>query len=264
MSLSIPTELVAKFAVGFCGAAFTLYSNIGGDLPGMGQSNELKNLAEDIGELEDRISVKEAKLKDEEDKLSKGEISIAQFAVMERSITNQRNAWNEQILELRTTRSDLRKSTYFRAALIFVILGGFFATFLTGGALIEGGKLNAQTILSAVAIGAGWTGIISKYLQTGEIEKANREIDKKLLDIRADVENNIDAIIKEKAKVYKEKIAFVNDEKEELVALYEKIVDGLQKKVKDGEKVVEDFNKIKESIKGTQIAEELAKLGFPI
>lgn len=260
MSLSMPAELAVKFVIGSCGALFTLYSNIGGDLPGMGKSSELKNIEVEMKELKDEINIKEKNLDEQEKKVSKGEITVAQFVVIERKVKNQRESIQKRISELRDDWTKLRRSINLRGAVIFVILGAFLASFLTGGALLEGGKYNAQTVLSAFTIGAGWTGILSKYMQGGDIEKTNREIEKSVNEIEA----SFNEAINKKAEEYKENVTTVLKEKAELAVQYNEIVDILKEKVDEGEEFMEKINKIKEEIKGTPIAEELAKLGFPI
>ncbi|MGD2200446.1 MAG: hypothetical protein PVJ38_02295 [Candidatus Bathyarchaeota archaeon] len=256
----MPVELATKFVIGSCGALFTLYSNIGGDLPGMGKSFELKNIEVEIKELKDDIDKKEKNLDELQKKLSKGEVTVAQFVVIERKVKNQRESIQKTISELRDDWTKLRRNTNLRGAVIFVVLGAFLASFLTGGALLEGGKYNVQTVLSAFTIGAGWTGILSKYIQGGEIEKTKREIEKNVNEIEA----GFNEAIKKKAEEYEEKLTTVLNEKSELAAQYNEIVDILKEKVDEGEEFMEKINKIKDEIKGTPIAEELAKLGFPI
>jgi hypothetical protein len=259
MSLSMPAELLVKFAIGFCGAAFTMYSNIGGDLPLMGKSIEIKNLTADISDLQEKVRKNEDELKTEKDKLSRKEISVAHFTVIERSMNNQRDDWNEEIKALRKDKAELRRSTYFQGAVIFLILGGFFATFLTGGALLEGDKLNVQTILSAVAIGAGWTGIISQYLQTGAIKEEKIDVNNKLVDIKDEYDH-----LKDKVIEYSEKLDVAKKETVAVASEYDSIVDMLKARVEDGREIVEKFNTLKEAIKDTPIMEELTKLGVEL
>ena len=254
----MPTELAAKFLIGCGGAAFTIYSNIGGELPGMGKSTEIRNLTESIDELKGKIKVIEEKLSVEQDRLSKGEISVEQFEAMEHSINNSRDDWNAEVLDLRKTRDALRRGTYFQGALIFVALGGFFAMFLTSGALLENSTPQVQTILSAVVVGAGWSGIISRYIQTGELKDEAFERNKKLDDIMG----NYEGIIKDNLAVYKEKLDAVNKERASIVEGYEKVVAMLTNRVEEGREIAEKFNTFKEEIKDTKIVEDLAKLGI--
>jgi len=254
----MPTELAAKFLIGCGGAAFTIYSNIGGELPGMGKSTEIRNLTESIDELKGKIKVIEEKLSVEQDRLSKGEISVEQFKAMEHSINNSRDDWNTEVLDLRKTRDALRRGTYFQGALIFVALGGFFAMFLTSGALLENSTPQVQTILSAVVVGAGWSGIISRYIQTGELKDEALERNKKLDDIMG----NYEGIIKDNLAVYKEKLDAVNKERASIVEGYEKVVAMLTNRVEEGREIAEKFNTFKEEIKDTKIVEDLAKLGI--
>jgi DNA repair exonuclease SbcCD ATPase subunit len=256
----MPTELAAKFLIGCGGAAFTIYSNIGGELPGMGKSTEIRNLTESIDELKAKVKEAEEKLRAEQDRLSKGEISVEQFEAMERSINNSRDDWNAEVLDLRRTRDALRRGTYFQGALIFVALGGFFAMFLTAGALLENGTPQVQTILSAVVVGAGWSGIISRYIQTGELKDEALERNKKLDDIMG----NYEGIIKENLAEYKEKLDAVNKERASIVDGYEKVVAMLTERVEEGRELAEKFNKIKEEFKDTKIAEDLARIGIEL
>jgi hypothetical protein len=179
---------------------------------------------------------------------------------MERSINNSRDDWNAEVLDLRRTRDALRRGTYFQGALIFVALGGFFAMFLTAGALLENGTPQVQTILSAVVVGAGWSGIISRYIQTGELKDEALERNKKLDDIMG----NYEGIIKENLVEYKEKLDAVNKERASIVDGYEKVVAMLTERVEEGRELAEKFNKIKEEFKDTKIAEDLARIGIEL
>jgi hypothetical protein len=256
----MPTELAAKFLIGCGGAAFTIYSNIGGELPGMGKSTEIRNLTESIDELKGKIKEIEEKLSVEQDRLSKGEISVEQFEAMERSINNQRDDWNAEVADLRKTRDTLRRGTYFQGALIFVALGGFFAMFLTSGALLENSTPQVQTILSAVVVGAGWSGIISRYIQTGELKDEALARNSKLDEIKGDYEG----IIKDNLAGYKEKLDAVNRERASIVEGYEKVVAMLTERMEEGREIAAKFNKFKEEIKDTKIAEDLARLGIQL
>ena len=84
MSLALSTEMIYKFAIGCAGAAFTIYSNIGSRLPGMGNPTEMKNLEEQINVLKDNVKGLEKNLKEEQKKLTNKEISVEQFDVMEK------------------------------------------------------------------------------------------------------------------------------------------------------------------------------------
>ena len=260
MSLAMPTELAAKFIIGCGGAAFTIYSNIGGELPGMGKSTEIRNLTESIDELKDKVKEAEEKLGAEQDRLSKAEISVEQFGAMERSINNQRDDWNAEVVDLRKTRDALRRGTYFQGALIFVALGGFFAMFLTSGTLLENSTPQVQTILSAVVVGAGWSGIISRYMQTGDL-KDEALVRSKRLD---EIMGNYEGIIKDNLAGYKEKLDAINGERASIVEGYEKVVAMLAERVEEGREIAAKFNKIKEEIKDTKIVEDLAKLGIQL
>ncbi len=289
----MPMDLLSKFVVGFCGAAFTLYSNIGGDLPGMGKSTAIRKLTDRIEELKDKINDNENDLKSEEDKLSEGKILVSEFAMKMQSLNSRMDAWSKEILGLRDERSELRNSAYFQGALIFVILGGFFATFLTGGAILEGNQLNVQTILSAVAIGAGWTGIISRYMKTGEIKEENldmnnnisevreemdgilkekeKEFNEKLdtlkktaLEISGELDESVKELMVEKSKEFLEKLDFAKNETSIISKGYLDIVGDLMAKVEEGDVIVERFNSLKEAIKDKTIREELSKLGFDL
>jgi len=248
--------MIVKFAIGCGGAAYTIYQNIGSELPGMGKPTEMKNLTEEIDELKDNLRDQEVKLREAQEKLSNKEISVEQFDVMERSINNQRDDWNAQMLDLRNTRNRLRRNTYYQGALIFVVLGGFLATFLTSGSLIEAGKPNVQTILSTVVVGAGWSGILSKYLQDGALKEESNEIKLKIDEIEA----NYEKIIRDKVNETTKK---ANDEIKSISEGYEQIVKELREKAEKGVEFIEKINKLKEAVKGNPtIMDELAKLRY--
>jgi len=223
-----------------------------------GKSTEIRNLTESIDELKDKVKEAEEKLETEQDRLSKGEISVEQFEAMERSINNQRDDWNSEVADLRKTRDALRRGTYFQGALIFVALGGFFAMFLTSGALLENSTPQVQTILSAVVVGAGWSGIISRYIQTGELKDEALVRSEKLDGIVG----NYEGIIRDNLAGYKGKLDVINGERASIVEGYEKVVAMLKERVEEGREIAAKFNTLKEEIKDTKIVEDLAKLGI--
>jgi DnaJ-domain-containing protein 1 len=247
--------MIYKFVIGCGGAAFTIYSNIGSRLPGMGKPTEMKNLEEQMEVLNGKIQDMEVELKAEQKKLTNEEISVEQFDVMERSFDNQRDDWNLEMLDLRKTSDRLRRNTYFQGALIFVTLGGFLAMLLTSGHLFEAGKPNVQTILSAITFGAGWSSILSKYIQESALKDESNEVKLKVADLEKDYNdmvNKYEGIINEKAKEYTEK---ANEKIVEISNRYNKLVE-------DQMKTVDEFKKLKEAVKDNPIAVELAKLGF--
>lgn len=257
MSLSLSTEMIVKFAIGCGGAAFTIYSNIGSRLPGMGKPTEMRNLEEQMEVLTGKLQDLEVDLKAEQKKLGKEEISVGQFDVMERSFDNQRDDWNTDMLDLRKTSDRLRRNTYFQGALIFVTLGGFVAMLLTSGPLFEAGKPNVQTILSAIAFGAGWSSILSKYIQDGAMKTESNEVKLKVADLEKDYNdlvNTYEGKINEKVKEYTKK---ANEKIEQISNSYDDIV-------KDLQNTVGEFDKLKEAVKDSPIVEELAKLGIEL
>ena len=292
MSLPVPTDVIAKFFIGLCGAAYTLYANLGGALPGMGESTEIKNLSEDILDLQEKVYDSEDKLKGEEVKLTKGEISVAQFTVMERSINNQRDDWGKEITALRANRSELKRNYYLQGAITYVFLGGFFAAILAEGAIMKGTDPNVQAILTAVFIGAGWTSVISRYMQKGEYKEIKNDLNNKLIDIKEEY----DEILSDKEKEYKENLEKANKDTLELTEIceeyvdkyteasksfkdalkaaknetleiakeYDEIVKILQDKAKEGEALLEKFNEFKEANKDNPIFEKLTEIGFPL
>ena len=247
--------MIYKFVIGCGGAAFTIYSNIGSRLPGMGKPTEMKNLEEQMQILNGKLQDLEVELKAEQKKLTNEEVSVEQFDVMERSFDNQRDDWNLEMLGLRKTSDRLRRNTYFQGALIFVTLGGFLAMILTSGPLFEAGKPNVQTILAAITFGAGWSSILSKYIQDGALKDESNEVKLKVADLEKDYNdmvNKYEGIINKKAKEYTEK---ANEKIAEISNRYNKLVE-------DQMKTVDEFKKLKEAVKDNPIAVELAKLGF--
>ena len=290
--------MIAKFFIGFCGAAYTLYTNLGGALPGMGESTEIKNLSDTIADIQEKVLDNEELLKREEEKLSKKEIRIAQFAVMERSIDNQRDDWNKEMTLLRKNRSQLKKNFYFQGSITYVLLGGFFASILAQGTLMDGTEPNVQAILTAVFIGAGWTSVISNYMQKGEYKDIKIDRDNKLIDLGKDLDK-IEENTNEKKKEFKDEIEKRSKETLELANnytiadenlnkanktiegykksidsltdgalkmgdMYDDIIEELQEKVKEGEDLYEKFKDFKETHKDNPIMKKLTDLGFPL
>ena len=207
--------------------------------------------------LKEKIQNQEVELKAEQKKLSKEDTPVDNFKVMEQSVTNQRVAWNADMLDLKKSRDRLMRNTNIQGAVIFVILGGLFAMLLTSGPLFEAGKPNVQTILSVIIFGAGWSSILGRYIQEGALKEESNEVMLKVVDLEKDYNdmvNNYEGIVSEKAKEYTEK---ANKKIAEISKSYEMIVKSLQK-------TVNEFNKLKEAVKDSPIAEELAKLGFEL
>ena len=216
MSVPMYYDLAIKFVVGCAGASTILYSRIGGELPGMVKSITIQNQNDIIKELEDKVKQISEELAGFRKQLDEDKISVEKFEALDKSYGDERDDHNLKIQELRSSVSKLSKQINFQGAIFFVLLGGFFAAILTGGTILERDTLNLQILLSAVAMGAGWTGIISRLEQASAKD-----------DVLLDRNKKID----ETTEIYEKAISeFINEKNllKERISEYKKIIEGFK------------------------------------
>lgn len=220
MSTPMYYDLAVKFIIGSAGASTILYSGIGGELPGMGKSITIQNQNDMIKELEDDVKQINEDLARFRNQLDEDGISVEKFEALDKSYGDERNDNNLKIQELRDSVSKLSRQTNLQGAIFFVLLGGFFAALLTGGTLLEGDALNLQTLLSAVAMGAGWTGVISRLEQASAKDDLLLDRNKRIDEVTEKYEKGVSELINEKNRLT-ENIATYKDR----IAVYKNIVE---------------------------------------
>lgn len=222
--MSLYYDLLAKFLVGCGGASVILYSTIGSELPGMKKSIDIQSYEGEIKLQDDKAKSLDDELEEARGNLSSKKISAQEFQALETSYNNQRDDINSKIDDLRDKVSKLKRERYLTGSVLFVLLGGFFAALLTVGTVITGSGLDVQVIMAAVAIGAGWTGIITRIEQKASepaaILEKNKDLNRttegyeKVIEVKNEkIEEYEDAVNKYKTIIeeFKEREAKLTD-----------------------------------------------------
>jgi DNA repair exonuclease SbcCD ATPase subunit len=247
--MQLVSDLVVKFLIGSGGAATILYSSIGSDLPGMTKSLEIEEQENKISELDDKQKEINDNLEDAIQRMKAKEISEQQFEKLETCYNNQRDDIRAEISELRNGVAKLKRGRYLSGAILFVVIGGFFAALLTVGEAITGSTLNVQVIVSAVAMGAGWTGIIARL----ELQKAKPEAIAKRNEAVSDIVSTYDASIKEREEAYKKAIEEEskkrNDMVNEIMAEFESASNEYKEEISKYKKKIEAYKSTKSLLK---------------
>jgi hypothetical protein len=171
-----PSSGLLFFILGFFGALVTVYFYVGEFLPMMGGLTRIKELRLDVTELKSRISELRSKWDTELKVLDKlvdqYDMKGIDTSILEKKIDAQKTKIHEiesrvgkledDSLKKEKIVNSERRSIMTTGLIIYLILGGFFATLLS------------KDVLQAVIIGAGWTTFASTLGLKRQEEQASK------------------------------------------------------------------------------------------
>ncbi len=184
---------IALALTGFVGALVTVFFLIGGAIPGTAGQVNIDYDSEQLNEY--KVKLKEL--------WSKGQINPDDLAEAQ-ELKSMVNDFGDRLNKERWRQFSL-------SALLYIVIGAFFAAFL------------AHDVLQALVIGAGWTGYLGAVgLKSDAQERGSRKNEKivELLNALRDKDRDNDIILKERDKAIEEKDKILTELKKELEDIY--------------------------------------------